>query len=70
MHIDRVPRAATIGDEVEDGPAGLEGFEETVSEARETTSVNKLGKQKRQDRKPSGYLSTFIISYYSTSVHR
>ena len=70
MHIDRVPRAATIGDEAEDGPAGLEGFEETVSEARETTSVNKLGKQKRQDRKPSGYLTTLIMSYYSTSVHR
>ena len=70
MHIDRVPRAATIGDEVEDGPAGLEGFEETVSEARETTSVNKLGKQKRQDKKLSGYLFLFIILHCSTSIYR
>ena len=70
MHVDRRPRAANIGDEAEDGPAGLEGSKETVSEARQTTSVDKLGKQKQQDRKPSGYLLMFIITNYSTSVHR
>ena len=70
MHVDRVPRVATIGDEAEDGPAGLGGFEETVSETRETAPVNKLGKQKRHGRKPSEYLSSFNIMYCSTSVHR
>ena len=69
MHADRAPRAATTGNEAEDEPTGLEGFEETVSEARETTSVDKLGKQKRQGRKPSGYLLTIITTYHSTSVH-
>ena len=63
MHVDRRPRAATIGDEAEDGTAGLMGFEDkTVSEARESASVN-VGKQKRkrQEKKPSGY---FCNAYY------
>ena len=63
MHVDRRPRAATIGDEAEDGTAGLMGFEDkTVSKARESASVN-IGKQKRkrQEKKPSGY---FCNAYY------
>ena len=63
MHIDRVPRAATIGDEAEDGTAGLPGFaDETVSEARESATVN-MGKRKRkqQEKKPSG---SFCNAYY------
>ena len=70
MHVDRMPKAATTGEEAEDGPAGLEDFEdETVSEAREMTLVN-LGKWKQQEKRPSGYLFVLIISYCSTSVHR
>ena len=68
MHIDRVPRAATIGDEAEDGTAGLVGFEdETVSEAREIASVN-MGKRKRkqQEKKPSGYCcnACYVVFLY------
>ena len=51
-----MPKAATIGDEAEDGPIGLKSFEDgTISEARETASVQ-LGKRKRREKKPSGYL--------------
>ena len=53
MHVDRVLEAATIEDEAEDGPAGMEGFNEAVSEARESASV-KLGKRKQQEGKPNG----------------
>ena len=63
MHVDRRPRAATIGDEAEDGTAGLAGFEdETVSEARDSASVN-MGKRKwkRQEKKQSG---CFCNTYY------
>ena len=70
MHVDRTLRATTTGEEAEGGLVGLDDFEdETVSEAKETASVN-LGKQKQQNRKPSGYTFLFIISYSSTSVYR
>ena len=72
MHIDRVPRAATIGDEAEGGTAGLAGFEdETVSEARESATVN-MGKRKRkQEKKPSGYFCNayyVVLFYFFTQV--
>ena len=71
MHVDRVLEAATTGEEVGRGLVGLEGFEDETaeSEARETASVN-LGKQKRQDKKLSGYLFLFIILHCSTSIYR
>ena len=65
-----MPKAATTGEDVEDGPTGLEDSEgELVSEARETNSVN-LGKWKQQEKKPSEFLFVLIISYCSTSVRR
>ena len=72
MRVDRVPRTATIGDEAEDGTAGLAGFEEeTVSEARESASVN-VGKRKRkQEKKPSGYFCNayyVVLFYFFTQV--
>ena len=68
MHVDRVPRTATIGDEAEDGTAGLAGFEEeAVSEARESASVN-VGKRKRkrQEKKPSRYFcnANYVVLLY------
>ena len=45
MHVDRVLEAATIEDEAEDGPAGMEGFNEAVSEARESASVKFIRKK-------------------------
>ena len=70
MHVDRTLRATTTGEEAEGSLVGLDDFEdEAVSEARETASVP-LGKQKRQDKKLSGYLFLFIILYCSTLIYR
>ena len=63
-------RAMPTGEEAEGGLVNPEDFEdEAVSEARETALVT-LGKQKRQDKKLSGYLFLFIILYCSTSIYR
>ena len=63
-------RATPTGEEAEGGLVNPEDFEdEAVSEARETALVT-LGKQKRQDKKLSGYLFLFIILYCSTSIYR
>ena len=63
-------RATPTGEEAEGGLVNPEDFEdEAVSEARETALVT-LGKQKRQDKKLSGYLFLFIMLYCSTSVYR
>lgn len=48
-----MPEAATIEDEAEGGPAGLQGFNEAVSEVRESAPV-KLGNRKQQEGKPGG----------------
>lgn len=63
-------RATPTGEEAEGGLVNPEDFEdEAVSEARETALVT-LGKQKRQDKKLSGYLFLFIILHCSTSIYR
>ena len=63
-------RATPTGEEAEGGLVNPEDFEdEAVSEARETALVT-LGKQKRQDKKLSGYFFPFIMLYCSTSVYR
>ena len=68
-----MPRAATIGAEAEGGTAGLVGFEgETVSEARESGSVN-VGKRKRkqQEKKLSQYFCDAhyaILFYFFTQI--
>ena len=63
-------RATPTGEEAEGGLVNPEDFEdEAVSEARETALVT-LGKQKRQDKKLSGYIFIFIILYCSTSIYR
>ena len=63
-------RATPTGEEAKGGLVNPEDFEdEAVSEARETALVT-LGKQKRQDKKLSGYLFLFIILYCSTSIYR
>ena len=71
MHVDRMPKAATTGEDAEDGPAGLEDLQdEIVSEARETTSVNS-GKWKQQEKKPSGYFCNayyVVLFYFFTQV--
>ena len=69
-----MPRAATIGDEAEDGIAGPVGFEdETVHEARESASVN-VGKRKRkrQEKKPSRYFCdahNVVLFYFMQVAH-
>ena len=63
-------RATPTGEEAEGGLVNPEDFEdEAVSEARETALVT-LCKQKRQDKKLSGYLFLFIILHCSTSIYR
>ena len=63
-------RATPTGEEAKGGLVNPEDFEdEAVSEARETALVT-LGKQKRQDKKLSGYLFLFIILHCSTSIYR
>ena len=61
-----MPKAATTGEDAEDGLAGLEDLQdEIVSEARETTSVNS-GKWKQQEKKPSGYCcnACYVVFLY------
>ena len=53
MHLDRVPEAAAIEDEAENGLGDLEGLNEAVSEAKEFAPIE-LGKRKQQEGKPSG----------------
>ena len=64
-------RATPTGEEAKGGLVNPEDFEdEAVSEARETAFKVTLGKQKRQDKKLSGYLFLFIILHCSTSIYR